>query len=178
MGCPDGGTCHHFCTVLGDAPCWRVHNAGPLSGVYPNNRWPTELKEPTMAKSNRPAPAPHKVFVIGDRVKYVAPEATLGMIGARGTVVKVVGLYINVQWDGNKTVGTYFANDLTHLSTDTIDTTIDANAWLINQMATITKEHEELTSGLVRVDRYHREAAHNLITELARIGFTITKAQP
>lgn len=34
--CPDGGTCHHKCL----AACFRVLNAGPLSGVYPNDEWP------------------------------------------------------------------------------------------------------------------------------------------
>jgi hypothetical protein len=34
--CPDGGRCHHECT----GPCWRVDHAGPLSGVYPGDRWP------------------------------------------------------------------------------------------------------------------------------------------
>jgi len=36
--CPDGGTCHHGCDPSG--PCWRVANAGPLSGVYPRDVWP------------------------------------------------------------------------------------------------------------------------------------------
>lgn len=38
--CPDGGKCWHQCT---GADCWRVYNAGPLSGVYPNNEWPEWL---------------------------------------------------------------------------------------------------------------------------------------
>lgn len=47
--CPDGGTCHHDC---GQYPqpssgCWRTHNAGPLSGVYPNDDWPRPLPKPT-----------------------------------------------------------------------------------------------------------------------------------
>lgn len=41
-GCPDGGTCHHNdhhdCAVF----CWRTRHAGPLSGVYPGDRWPAE----------------------------------------------------------------------------------------------------------------------------------------
>jgi hypothetical protein len=35
-GCPDGATCHHRCL---DA-CFRVDSCGPLSGVYPEDRWP------------------------------------------------------------------------------------------------------------------------------------------
>lgn len=42
-GCPDGGVCHHNshhdCAVF----CWRTQHAGPLSGVYPGDRWPAEL---------------------------------------------------------------------------------------------------------------------------------------
>lgn len=36
--CPDGGTCHHGCAL--GAECWRVPNAEPLSGVFPDNKWP------------------------------------------------------------------------------------------------------------------------------------------
>lgn len=39
-GCPDGGACHHECD---GGPCWRVANAGPLSGVYPDDQWPSQL---------------------------------------------------------------------------------------------------------------------------------------
>jgi hypothetical protein len=35
--CPDGGTCHHRCA---DGGCFRVETCGPLSGVYPGDRWP------------------------------------------------------------------------------------------------------------------------------------------
>lgn len=38
-GCPDGGTCHHMCQTS----CWRVSNAGPLSGVFPTNQWPMNI---------------------------------------------------------------------------------------------------------------------------------------
>lgn len=45
--CPDGGTCHHGCT----APyCWRVENAGPLSGVYPDDEWPTSVRAASVAQ--------------------------------------------------------------------------------------------------------------------------------
>ena len=39
--CPDDGVCHgHNC-----APdnCMRVYSCGPLSGVFPNNRWPEHM---------------------------------------------------------------------------------------------------------------------------------------
>jgi NTP pyrophosphatase (non-canonical NTP hydrolase) len=35
--CPDGAKCHHGC----GARCWRVDNAGPLSGVFPGDGWPS-----------------------------------------------------------------------------------------------------------------------------------------
>jgi hypothetical protein len=37
--CPDGGTCHHGCTV----GCFRVQTCGPLSGVFPGDRWPADV---------------------------------------------------------------------------------------------------------------------------------------
>jgi hypothetical protein len=40
VGCPDGGTCHHECATA----CWRVRWVGPLSGVYPGDRWPAEVR--------------------------------------------------------------------------------------------------------------------------------------
>ena len=39
-GCPDGGTCHHSCTSV----CYRVRCCGPLSGTYPGDRWPAEIR--------------------------------------------------------------------------------------------------------------------------------------
>jgi hypothetical protein len=39
-GCPDGGTCHHGCTT----GCFRVSWAGPLSGVYPGDEWPADVR--------------------------------------------------------------------------------------------------------------------------------------
>lgn len=37
--CPDGGTCHHECTV----GCWRIIHTGPLSGVYAGDAWPLDV---------------------------------------------------------------------------------------------------------------------------------------
>jgi hypothetical protein len=37
-GCPDGGACHHWCA---DGPCFRVETCGPLSGVFPDDQWPS-----------------------------------------------------------------------------------------------------------------------------------------
>lgn len=37
--CPDDGTCHHLCT----SECFRRMWCGPLSGVYPNDMWPTTV---------------------------------------------------------------------------------------------------------------------------------------
>jgi hypothetical protein len=38
--CPDGGACHHGC----EGSCWRVSWCGPLSGVFPGDRWPAGLR--------------------------------------------------------------------------------------------------------------------------------------
>lgn len=40
-GCPDGGTCRHECATA--KRCFRVRFCGPLSGVYPGDRWPVNL---------------------------------------------------------------------------------------------------------------------------------------
>lgn len=40
-GCPDGGACHPYCRT---GPCFRVQCSGPLSGVFPGNRWPEEIE--------------------------------------------------------------------------------------------------------------------------------------
>jgi hypothetical protein len=39
--CPDDGTCHHDCK----AGCWRVFTSGPLSGVYPGDQWPKDVRD-------------------------------------------------------------------------------------------------------------------------------------
>ena len=46
--CPDDGRCHHGC---GEAPCFRVGFCGPLSGVYPNDQWPTEVTAAEAARA-------------------------------------------------------------------------------------------------------------------------------
>ncbi|GAA1281742.1 hypothetical protein [Saccharothrix xinjiangensis] len=38
--CPDDGRCHHGCNV----GCFRVAAAGPLSGVFPGDRWPDQVR--------------------------------------------------------------------------------------------------------------------------------------
>lgn len=40
MVCPDGGACHHECAPVS---CFRVSSCGPLSGVYPGDRWPASV---------------------------------------------------------------------------------------------------------------------------------------
>ena len=39
--CPDNGTCHHGCE---SGNCFRVGFCGPLSGVFPHNQWPEDLR--------------------------------------------------------------------------------------------------------------------------------------
>lgn len=38
--CPDDGACYHKCD---GSSCFRVHTAAPLSGVFPDDRWPANL---------------------------------------------------------------------------------------------------------------------------------------
>jgi NTP pyrophosphatase (non-canonical NTP hydrolase) len=40
--CPDGGTCHHLCRQ--DGSCFRVRYCGPLSGVFPGDSWPEDVR--------------------------------------------------------------------------------------------------------------------------------------
>lgn len=49
--CPDGGACHHSCALSREvtipqqsSACWRVRNAGPLSGMFEGDRWPRAVK--------------------------------------------------------------------------------------------------------------------------------------
>ena len=49
--CPDRGYCHGSTFVIGSEPCepgecFRVRHAGPLSGVFPGDRWPDEVRQP------------------------------------------------------------------------------------------------------------------------------------
>jgi len=46
--CPDDGACHHECPPL---RCWRVRGCGPLSDVYPDNRWPDEVRAIHMTRA-------------------------------------------------------------------------------------------------------------------------------
>lgn len=50
--CPDGGACHHECEERGEG-CFRVAFAGPLSGVYPGDRWPDTVKGVEAAKGQQ-----------------------------------------------------------------------------------------------------------------------------
>lgn len=47
--CPDGGACHHKCDSVGGLGqpagyCYRVECCGPLSGVFPNDEWPSDAQ--------------------------------------------------------------------------------------------------------------------------------------
>lgn len=44
--CPDGGTCHHECTLIHGKgkPCFRVLTCGPLSGTFAGDTWPDWLR--------------------------------------------------------------------------------------------------------------------------------------
>lgn len=53
--CPDGGKCNSRRACPAGGPCTRVLSCGPLSGVYPGNRWPDALRQEHFDKdaSNR-----------------------------------------------------------------------------------------------------------------------------
>lgn len=76
--CPDGGTCHHAC---GHA-CFRVRTSGPLSGVYPGDRWPFEVRaadvEPEPQTAGAYVPRPHEL-----RARAIAGSIALGMPDAQ-----------------------------------------------------------------------------------------------
>src|SRR5581483_8743267 len=42
LRCPDRGRCHHSCASV--AECFRVQCCGPLSGVYPGDVWPADVR--------------------------------------------------------------------------------------------------------------------------------------
>lgn len=62
--CPDGGACHHGCTMI----CWRVSNAEPLSGAGYGAHWPAEIQAEHAAYTPPPA-AP---------TEYAAAQAYVG----------------------------------------------------------------------------------------------------
>jgi hypothetical protein len=67
--CPDGGVCHHWCK---DA-CIRVLCCGPLSDVFPGDKWPTDISFapsksiPALGVRAPDAPVTYLVpFIVGD----------------------------------------------------------------------------------------------------------------
>lgn len=40
--CPDQGRCNHHCRAT--QACFRVLLAGPLSGIYPDDTWPADIR--------------------------------------------------------------------------------------------------------------------------------------
>jgi len=55
--CPDGGYCHGSRALAGSPPCpagrcFRVRNAGPLSGVFPGDRWPATVLADTKGEED------------------------------------------------------------------------------------------------------------------------------
>ena len=75
--CPDGGACHHGCRL----DCFRVHGCGPLSGVFPDDKWPAHVL-------SNPAPVfrgPHPTTDL-DRAK--ALWMLLDHIDTLGDIVK------------------------------------------------------------------------------------------
>lgn len=73
--CPDDGTCHHECADYPGGHCWRVHNAGPLSGVYPDDRWP---KGARAVFSRSPVGEGHAPFVDSPTIHRTINERAVG----------------------------------------------------------------------------------------------------
>lgn len=65
--CPDDGTCHHSC----DVGCWRVRNAGPLSGVYRGDEWPLSVLD---------LPATFPPFLTGDTAPRPSDPAVVELV--------------------------------------------------------------------------------------------------
>lgn len=76
--CPDGGACHHGCGV---GPCWRVSNAGPLTGAYPGDQWPANVTNlnidyaAMVEAANTNVDSPDRVHAVGGPAVVVSePE--------------------------------------------------------------------------------------------------------
>lgn len=68
--CPDDGTCHHSCPSA--AACFRVACCGPLSGVFPGNRWPEAM--PAAARKAREGHLTVEDVIVGAAVIRAEPE--------------------------------------------------------------------------------------------------------
>lgn len=85
--CPDGGYCHGSSLAAGSPPCregacLRVRTSGPLSGVYPGDRWPDEVYRANGLQPIHPRPTPEHLRLAlvtlwpgRDRVEFAGPDA-------------------------------------------------------------------------------------------------------
>jgi len=82
--CPDDGVCHGSTIAVGSEPCapgecYRVRVAGPLSGVYPGDRWPDEVRA---ANGAEPRPrAVRELFREAAEQEAVSGEAAAVLVG-------------------------------------------------------------------------------------------------
>jgi hypothetical protein len=64
--CPDGGYCHGSTFAAGSEPCpegtcFRVRSSGPLSGVFPGDWWPDEVRRANGVVAPSPQPTREEV---------------------------------------------------------------------------------------------------------------------
>jgi len=91
MTCPDGGTCHHECVAYseGGDGCFRVARCGPLTGVYPDDRWPDEVRDD---HGHPPLPpswtwAPDRAETLEQAVLQAVGAASMCWVGGTGDMV-------------------------------------------------------------------------------------------
>lgn len=100
MICPDGGTCHHECT----GPCFRVQHCAPLSGVYPRDQWPEEVKDgnrdPHLPRTDSLQEAIQEALEI---TGTLAPDA-LGDPTKRPTLAWIISLAVREHEHKNRSV--------------------------------------------------------------------------
>jgi hypothetical protein len=93
-GCPDGGTCHHYCLA---SSCFRVQAASPLSiAGFEGDRWPADVEARNGVLPGVPAPPPYDIAadlavvllsaVDGNYRSRTSPELAGALTRLRGRV--------------------------------------------------------------------------------------------
>lgn len=111
--CPDGGTCHHECQPI---ECFRVHNAGPLSGWLDENAiqdedWPEDIKNAYKDPADRIAQEMHEEQLRAEvsQLRYTLmdiEQLTPGVVDCRfDTVVTGSGSMLLHGIDRHKQIG-------------------------------------------------------------------------
>lgn len=101
--CPDGGYCHGSTLAAGSSPCepghcYRVRTSGPLSGVFPGNRWPPEVTKVLEAVDAKPdgAPLATAIHIAGEVTRHLqaamGPSAEGGLREAQAELAMATAL--------------------------------------------------------------------------------------